>query len=318
MAASGGSTRRAVLGAGAVLPLGLVGCGSGSGSGAPGSPSAAPPSASATATEAAGAARHTARFAALERAHGARLGVYALDTGSGTALAHRPDDRFAFCSTFKTLATAAVLHARPPAHLDKRVTFTRAEVNSISPVAEKHIGTGMTVRELMDAAVRHSDGTAGNLLMREIGGPAGLTSYLRGLGDSVSRMDQYEPELNNARPGDPRNTTTPRAAAGLHRGLLLGDALPARQRALLKDWLLHTRTGQQRILAGVPASWTVAHKTGTGNYGRANDIAVLWPPRAAPLVLVVLTDRAGYEAEPKEALIAETARYVVSVLAGRA
>ncbi|GAA2539746.1 class A beta-lactamase [Streptomyces sp. NPDC000678] len=253
-------------------------------------------------------------LADLEREYGARLGVYAVATDTGATVVHRADERFAFCSTFKTLAAAAVLHRDPLTRLDERVTYTRADLAAHSPVAEQHVATGMTVRQLCDAAVRYSDNTAANLLLRDIGGPRGLTAYLRGLGDRVSRLDHYEPELNRNPPGDPRDTTTPRAIAADHRALVLGDALPAAKRALLKDWMVRNTTGDRRIRAGVPRGWTVGDKTGTADWGRANDVAVLWPPRTAPLVLAVLTDRPDREAAPSEPLIAEATRRTLTAL----
>lgn len=298
-----GPSRRALLVAAALLPL--AGCDAGVRSApgpspAPGRRSASPPDSS--------------HFAALERKHGARLGVYALATGTGATVAYRADERFAFCSTFKTLAAAAVLHRNPLSRLDERVTFTKAEVNSISPITKDHIATGMTIRQLCDAAIRYSDGTAGNLLMRDIGGPAQLTAYLRGLGDTISRMDHYEPDLNRDRPQDPRDTTTPRAIAADYHKLVLGDALAADRRALLTDWLERNITGAKRIRAGLPKGWMVADKTGTGDYGRANDIAIVWPPHTAPLVMAVMSDRSGYNASPRDSLIAETATQIVSNL----
>jgi beta-lactamase class A len=294
-------SRRALLVAAALLPL--AGCGrpvSAPPSPAPSRRSAGPPDLS--------------RFVALERKHRSRLGVYALATGTGATVAYRADQRFAFCSTFKTLAAAAVLHRNPLSHLDKRIAFTRADVDSISPITEKHIASGMTVRQLCDAAIRYSDGTAGNLLMRDIGGPARLTAYLRELGDTVSRMDDYEPELNRMRPKDPRDTTTPRAIAADYQKLVLGDALTADKRALLKDWLSRTLTGAERIRAGLPKGWLVADKTGTGDYGRTNDIAIVWPPHTAPLVVAIMSDRSGYSAPAEDALVAEATRQVVSYL----
>ncbi|WP_425471935.1 class A beta-lactamase [Streptomyces piniterrae] len=297
-----GPSRRALLLAAALLPL--TGCGGGD------RPASGSPSASSRRS----ADARDPQFAALERKHGARLGVYALATGTGATVAYRADERFAFCSTFKTLAAAAVLHRNPLGHLDKRVTYTEADVNSISPITKDHIATGMTIRQLCDAAIRYSDGTAGNLLMRDIGGPTRLTAYLRGLGDSVSRMDHYEPELNRVRPQDPRDTTTPRAIAADYRKLVLGDALSTDKRALLKDWLERNITGAKRIRAGLPKGWTVADKTGTGDYGRANDIAVAWPPHGTPLVLAIMSDRPGYHTPPKDSLIAETAKQIISAL----
>ncbi|MEV5750142.1 class A beta-lactamase [Actinoallomurus sp. NPDC052308] len=301
--ARSGPSRRGLLVAAALLPL--AGCDSRDRPVSTTSPAA---------TRSPAPSPDTSRFAALEREHHARLGVYALATGTGATMAYRADERFAFCSTFKALAAAAVLHRNPLGHLDKRVTYTRADVDSISPITQNHIATGMTIRQLSDAAVRYSDGTAGNLLMRDIGGPARLTAYLRELGDGVSRMDDYEPKLNRIPPKDPRDTTTPRAIAATYRELLLGTALTADKRALLTDWLHRNTTGGKRIRAGLPKGWTVADKTGTGDYGRANDIAIVWPPHTAPLVIAVMSDRPGYHTPPVDALIAEATRRIVAAL----
>ncbi|MFI6373798.1 class A beta-lactamase [Streptomyces sp. NPDC050546] len=311
------STRRAFLAAAALLPL--AGCGTDddrAGGRDTGRDTGRAGSTSTTAPPAPAPPVHRPRLADLEREFGARVGVYALDTGTGATVIHRADERFAFCSTFKALAAAAVLHHGSLKGLDRRITYTRADLKSTSPITGKHVATGMTLRQLCDAAVRYSDGTAGNLLMRDLGGPAKLTAYLRGLGDRVSRMDHYEPELHDVRPDDPSDTTTPRAIATDFRALLLGTALPAGERALLTDWLSRnaTEVGARRIRAGLPKGWEVADKTGTGNYGRANDIAIVRPPRTDPLVLAVMTDRPGYTAEPSDALIAEATRRTVAAL----
>ncbi|GAA2301384.1 class A beta-lactamase BlaC [Streptomyces hawaiiensis] len=302
-------SRRALLAAAAVLPL--AACGTDERPVAEESRTPMP-----SGTPSGGPPVHRPRLADLERAYGARVGVYALATGTGATVVHRAGERFAFCSTFKALAAAAVLHHRTLSGLDRRVTYTEADLRSTTPVTGRHVQGGMTLRELCDAAVRHSDGTAGNLLMRDIGGPAKLTAYLRRLGDTVSRMDHYEPELHDVPPGDPDDTTTPQAIATDFRALLLGTALPARERRLLMDWLSRNATavGARRIRAGLPGDWKVADKTGTGNYGRANDIAIVHPPRTAPLVLAVMTDRPGHGAEPSDALIAEATRRTVAAL----
>ena len=255
-----------------------------------------------------------AHFAALEKKYGARLGVYAVATGSGAGLGYRADERFAFCSTFKALAAAAVLQQRPLSYLDTVIKYTRADVDSISPITQQHIDTGMTVRDLCDAAIRYSDGTAGNLLVRDIGGPAALTAYLRGLGDTASRLDDYEPALNDEPPGNPRDTTTPRAIAGAYRQIVLGSALPADKRALIVDWLRRNTTGAADVRAGVPQGWTVADKTGHSDYGRANDIAIAWPSSGAPFVIAIMTDRVGYGTPSVYPMIADATRYLTSVL----
>jgi beta-lactamase class A len=255
-----------------------------------------------------------ARFTALEKKYRTRLGIHAVATGSGASLAYRADERFAFCSTFKTLAAAAVLDRHPLSYLESKVKIEKTDVDSISPVTEKHIGSDMTIRQLCDAAIRYSDGTAGNLLMRDIGGPAQLTAYFRSLGDTVSRMDQYEPVINRNAPDDPRDTTTPRAIAADYQKLVLGDALPSDKRTLVTNWLRTSTTGGQDVRAAVPRGWVVADKTGHGDYGRAHDIAVVWPPSGAPLVMAIMSDRDGYDTEPEYAIIAEAAAYVIGAL----
>ncbi len=273
------------------------------------------PSAPTTPTTSAPPAPDSAgHFAALEKKYAARLGVYAVATGSGASVGYRADERFAFCSTFKALAAAAVLQRHPLSYLDTVVTYTKADVDSISPITQQHIGTGMTVRDLCDAAIRYSDGTAGNLLMRDIGGPAAFTAYLRSLGDTASRIDDYEPALNDQLPGSPRDTTTPRAIAGAYRQVALGSALPPNKRALVVDWLRRNTTGAADVRAGVPKGWTVADKTGHSDYGRTNDIAIAWPPTGPPLVIAILTDRVGYGMPSQYPMIADAARYITSVL----
>lgn len=153
------------------------------------------------------------KFAALETKFDAKLGVYAIDTGTNLAVAYRPDERFAFASTYKALAAGAVLQQKSPEELDKIITYTKNDLVPYSPITEKHVSTGMTLRELSDATIRYSDNTAGNLLFKELGGPKGFESALRQLGDHVTTSERYETELNEATPGDVRDTSTPKALA---------------------------------------------------------------------------------------------------------
>nr|WP_214406193.1 class A beta-lactamase [Pseudonocardia lacus] len=281
-------------------------------------PAASPPPATAPTT--AGPAASTvidtadAAFAQLERDFDARLGVFAVDTGSERTLAFRADERFAYASTFKALAAAAVLDGTSPAELDQLVPYTAADLVAYSPITERRTGAGMTLRELCDAAVRYSDNTAGNLLLRHLGGPAGLDAALAALGDDVTRVERTEPELNQAVPGDDRDTSTPRAMAGDLRAYALGDALDDDDRTLLTGWLRENTTGGALIRAGVPAGWEVGDKTGTGSYGTRNDIAVLRPPDRAPIVLVVMSSRGEQNAEHDDALVAAAARAAVAAL----
>ncbi|MFG2049892.1 class A beta-lactamase [Micromonospora sp. NPDC048935] len=253
-------------------------------------------------------------FQRLEQTFGARLGVYAVDTGTGRTVAHRADERFAYASTWKALAAAEVLDDTTDAELDRVVRFSAGQLVAHSPVTEKHVAEGLSLRALADAAVRYSDNTAGNLLLRHLGGPQGFETRLRSRGDTVTDAARYETALNEATPGDRRDTSTARALAGDLRAYTLGDALTPADRDVLCGWLRDNTTGAALIRTGVPAGWVVGDKTGTGGYGTRNDIAVLWPPDRAPIVLAVLSRRATKGAAPDDALLAQAARVVVAHL----
>ena len=257
----------------------------------------------------------TARaFAALERRYDARLGVAAIDTGSGRTIAHRAGERFAFASTVKVFIAAAVLDASSDADLATVVHYDRGDLLEYAPVTSEHVDTGMTVRELVDAALRSSDNTAANLLVERLGGPDAVERWLRGIGDRTTRVDRVEPDLNEATPGDRRDTTTPERFAADLRTVLLGDALDAADRRVLREAMLGNTTGDATIRAGVDPSWRVADKTGTASYGVRNDIAIVTPPGRAPIVLVVMTSRADPGAEPSDALVAAATRAAVAGL----
>lgn len=303
MASSGPAvTRRALLGMAALLPL--AACTRGTPPVRSPAPAPPPPT----------TRQHHDRLLELEHKFDARLGVYALDTGGGGTVEHRADERFAFCSTFKGVAAAAVLQRNPLSHLETRISYSRDDLMKHAPVTGQHVATGMTIRQLCDAAVRFSDGTAGNLLLRDLGGPAQLTAFTRSLGDTVTRMDRVEPAITEATPGDPRDTTTPRAFGADYQKIVLGDALAADQRDFLRDLLRRNTTGAQRIRAGLPPGWGVADKTGTGDYGTMNDIAIVWPPDGAPIVLAIMSSKTAKDAPYDQALLAEAAKYVVEKL----
>jgi beta-lactamase class A len=236
-----------------------------------------------------------------------------LDTASGELAGHRLDERFPMCSTFKFLAVALVL-ARVDAgeeRLDRRIVVPPAAVLKWAPVTGKRVGgDGMTVAELCEAAITVSDNTAANLLLASAGGPAGVTAFARRIGDGVTRLDRVEPELNEAVPGDPRDTSTPRAMAQTLRSVLLGSALSDAGRARIVAWMSAATTGARRLRAGVPFDWRVADKTGTGDRGSTNDIGVLWPPRRAPLVVVSYLTECRAAADARESALADVARRV--------
>ncbi|MGI5216813.1 class A beta-lactamase [Nocardia sp. CA-290969] len=275
-----------------------------------------PDSPAATESVSAPASAATQAFVDLEASHGARLGVFALDTGTGRSVGHRADERFPMASTFKGLACGALLHRHPlsSGFFEQVIHYPRHELVEYSPVTEQHVDTGMTVTDLCHAAITVSDNTAGNQILKLLGGPAGFTAFLRTLGDNTSRLDRWETELNTAIPGDERDTATPAALAADYRALVLGDTLAAPEREQLRSWLIATASGADRIRAGLPAEWTVGHKTGTPAYGSALDVAVAWPPGREPLVIAVLSTKPQQDAQPDSALLAAATRAAVAEL----
>lgn len=303
-----GLSRRALLGS-AVL-LSLAACSSRA---TPTPESSAAPSPSPTANMGGSDA-----FLALEQKFDARLGVWAYDTGTKREVTFRAAERFAFCSTVKPLAVAALLSAHPEKYLDTVIHFTQADILSYAPITSQHVATGMTVREICDAAIRYSDNTAQNLILQEAGGPAAITAYLHTIGDQVTHVDRTEPTLNTAIPGDLRDTTSPAAIGQDLQKLILGTTLRADTRAAVTDWMRRNTTSAipalSHIRAGVPSTWEVADKTGSGSYGSINDIAVLWPPNRAPIVAAVLTTRSAVDDIAHSDLITQATREVVALI----
>ncbi|MBB2741978.1 UNVERIFIED_ORG: beta-lactamase class A [Microbispora rosea subsp. rosea] len=266
-----------------------------------------------TATATAAAAPRTdvaAALRALETSFKGRIGAYAIDTATGKTIGYRAGERFALASTFKAVAAGAVLARTTDRELTRKVVHWKAgEVKPNSPETGKHVKDGMTLAELCRAAIIYSDNTAGNMLLKRIGGPQGLTRYFRTLKDPMSRLDRWETELNDWSPKEKRDTTTPAAVARDLRALTTGDALGAKDRSRLIGWLRGNTTGDARIRAGLPTTWIVGDKTGTGGtYGTANDIAVVWPAKdAAPIVMAIYTNRRAADGATDDKVIAQTA-----------
>jgi len=230
------------------------------------------------------------QIVAIEAREGGRLGVAILDTSDGATLGYRDDERFPMCSTFKLLASAAVLKRVDAGaeRLDRKIAYTAADLLDYAPIAKAHVADGgMSVGELCAAAIDWSDNTAANLILQSIGGPAGFTQFVRSLGDSVTRLDRIEPELNAATPGDERDTTSPRAMVGDMQAVLAGNALSEASLRRLESWLVDDKVGDKRLRAGLPPSWRVGDKTGTGDYGTTNCIAIIRPPGRAPIFAAV-------------------------------
>ena len=250
----------------------------------------------------------------LEKFSGGRLGVYALNLADGTQVHYRADERFPLCSTFKVILVSAILNRSryAPSLMQQRIYYTQSDLVSYSPISEKHVSDGMTVSELCAAAIQYSDNTAANQLIKILGGPFAVTAFARSIGNKEFRLDRWETALNIAIPGDLRDTVTPAAMGYSLERLALGNALSTSDRNQLNQWLLGNTTGAKRIRAAVPADWQVGDKTGSGEYGTANDIALLWPPKRKPIVLTIYHTQSTVDAKRRDDVIAATARIVIS------
>ena len=259
-------------------------------------------------------------FAHIEAARGGRLGVVVLDTGTGQRAGYRQDERFPLGSTFKLLAAAAIL-ARADAgqdSMDRRVHYIWDDLVTYSPETEKHVGGGgMTLAALCEAAVILSDNTAGNLLLDALGGPQGFTAYLRSLGDGVTRLDRKETALNEARPGDPRDTTSPAAMLASLQILIVGSGLSDPAKTALLGWLRNNRTGDARLRAGLPTGWQAGEKTGSSEYGTSNDVGLLWPPNGgAPILVAAYLTQGSADGKLRDAALADVGAAVTTAWTG--
>ena len=260
-----------------------------------------------------------ARIEALQKRSGGRIGLFALNSGSRAQIAFQADQRFAFCSTFKVLLAAAVL-ARVDSgqlSLDKPIRFSSNDMLAHAPITSARLLNGrgvMSVGELCEAIVTVSDNPAANLLFPLVGGPPGLTRFLRELGDQYTRSDRIELALNTNLAGDERDTTTPAAFVASMEALLLGNRLSEDAVHLLLGWMVGCTTGLQRLRAGVPQGWRAGDKTGTGAGGAVNDVAIVWKPEQPPLLMAVFMSGSEQSVDELSAIHAELAGLAVKAL----
>ncbi|MFN7109578.1 MAG: class A beta-lactamase [Brevundimonas sp.] len=253
----------------------------------------------------------------LEERHGGRLGVAALDVGSQRRVSWRGQERFAFCSTFKAFLAVATLERvqREEERLDRAVAITRADMIPHAPVTEKAIGRTLTIRQLMQAAVEVSDNPAANILIREMGGIAVWRSWWPTFGDTTTVISRLEPDLNTALPNDPRDTCLPDQTIANIRELAFSDRLTPEHDQLISGWMIASPTGPNRIKAGAPVGWTVAHKTGTGANGATNDIGMLTPLSGSPVLMAAyFTGAPEATDDQRDAVIAEATRRALKAL----
>ncbi len=252
-------------------------------------------------------------IASLEKENGGRLGVSALNLENGQQLNYRSNERFALASTFKLLLVAAVLHQVDLGKetLERPVKFTAADIESYAPITSQHVKEGqMSVAALCAAALQYSDNTAANLLLKTIGGPAGLTRYIRTLGDHITRLDRNEPTLNTNITNDLRDTTTPTSMLKLMQTVLVGNVLSSSATAQLAHWLMGNTTGNAKLRAGFNPMWKVGDKTGSGANGASNDVAIVWPENHQPFLVTVYYTGSIISAEEQSRVIAQVGKIV--------
>jgi beta-lactamase class A len=248
-----------------------------------------------------------------ERDSGGHVGVYAKNLRTGALLSWRAHERFTMCSSFKASLAACVLASvdRGQARLDELIAYGPADLLEWAPVAKQNLEKGaMSVAEMCEAAVELSDNTCANALLARFGGPSALTAYWRSIGDTVSRLDHNEPELNRTPPGDPHDTTTPAAMAGTLQKLILGEALSPTSREHLTGWMLGCKTGDNRLRAGLPKDWRVGDKTGNNGKDAFGDIAVTWSTRSEPVLVCAYTRGGAPTPRRVDNVFAEIGRYV--------
>ncbi|MBV8636101.1 MAG: class A beta-lactamase [Burkholderiaceae bacterium] len=275
------------------------------------------PAASLLALPSFAAAGAAAQLRLLEAQNKGRIGLALLDAEGSPLLLQRAEELFPFCSTFKMMLSACVLRrsVTDAALMQRGVAIERQALVSYSPVVEKHVGATMTVEELCIAAMEYSDNAAANLLLDMIGGIETLNAFARSVGDEAFTLNRHETELGKAIPGDRRDTTTPLAMAHSLQRLALGDELPQAQRGQLLDWMRANRTGSKRIRAGVPQGWLIGDKTGSGDYGTTNDIAVLHRPDRTPLILTIYFTQEARDAPLRDEVLAVATRIALAGLA---
>lgn len=262
-------------------------------------------------------AKTNAELKKLEEKYGATLGIYAVNTADNQKISYNDQERFAYVSTYKAMAGGLLLKNLTSEQLNKRVYFSKADLVEYSPITEKHVESGMTVKEIINAAMTYSDNTAGNILFHQLSGPKGYQKALAKIGDKTTQADRFEPELNEAVPGDKRDTTTPGAMAKGLSFLITKGNMASDRLDYFKQTLIDNTTGDKLIRAGVPDGYTVGDKTGAGSYGTRNDIAVIYPKEkdAKPLVWVIYSKKSGKDDAYNDQLIADAAKVLSNYFA---
>lgn len=253
----------------------------------------------------------------LEKNFSGKIGVYAIDTNNNQVISHRGDERFPIQSTLKLISAAALLKQSDTDKnlLHEKIIYTEKDLIPWHPITGKYISTGMTLEALAEAAVTYSDNPAVNLIIRKLGGPKAITAFAGSIGNKSFNVEHYDGYMNSA-PNSNQDTATPKdMALSLQKLTLSPDVLTAGQQAMLVTWMQNNTTGYRRIRAGTPNGWTVADKTGSGDYGIANDIGLLWSPYCKPIVLAIYTQQDKQDATVREDIVAMTTHVVLTEFA---
>lgn len=260
----------------------------------------------------------TAELARIEQVLDARIGFAAHNLATGQRWEVNADERFAMSSTFKTLACGALLEQVDEGQLalETEVSFEESDLVTYSPVTEQYAGhQPMTLFELCDATMTTSDNTAANLVLQALGGPEAVTAFARSMDDPITRLDRYETELNEATPGDERDTTTPNAMLATLEKLVLGDVLADDSRQQLEAWMKGNAVADGLFRAAMPFDWVIADRTGAGGYGSRSITAIIWPPEQPPTVAVFYITDTEASFEERNAAIASLGEVVQATLA---
>ena len=252
----------------------------------------------------------------LEKKFDGRIGVYAINTNNNQIIAYHADERFPIQSTLKLIGVSALLKQsnKDKELLQEKIYYTKKDLIFWHPVTGKYVATGMTLEALSKAAMSYSDNTAMNLIMKKLGGPKFITDFAYSIGNKTFNIEHYEGDLNS-NPKDKQDTSTPKDMAISLQELTLGDMLAQPQRTQLVTWMRNNTTGYKRIRAGVPIGWVVADKTGSGNYGIANDIGIMWSPVCKPIVLAIYTVQNKQNAKNRDDIVASATNIVMDEFA---
>lgn len=252
----------------------------------------------------------------LEKDFNGKIGVYAINTDNNQIIAHRADERFPFQSTLKFIGVSALLKQSEKNKnlLNENIHYTKNDLLVWHPITGKYVSTSMTLAGLSEAAISYSDNPAINLIIKKLGGPESITQFAHSIGNQTFNVEHYDGDLNS-NPNVKTDTVTPKDMAVSLEKIALGNVLTPAHRKQLVTWMTNNTTGYKRIRSGVPIGWTVADKTGSGDYGIANDIAVLWSPLCKPIILVVYTNQSDQHAKGRDDIVASTTKIVMDEFA---